>query len=314
MIILNLLIFLLCLLALVFSADIFVRLSISLAQKLHLSPLVIGATVVALGTSFPELAVTISSLAQKSGDLSLGNIIGSNIANIGLVLGAALLLRPLKVGTTKTQRNNVFLLAVTVVFILLQLIPYEARRILSPVLLILAVVFIFLETVWGKKGFLEEDSLVLLPKSSTTFNLFKWVSLFGALIILIVSSNFMVSSALYIAQYFNISQELIGLSIVAIGTSLPELSVSVAAAIKKEGKLLLGNILGSNIINLTLLGSISVMFSDVSSSVHNLSLITLFLFSAATFGLLKCYSGKVMGRWFGFVSLILYVIYLLLVY
>ncbi|MEK7611127.1 MAG: calcium/sodium antiporter [Patescibacteria group bacterium] len=314
MIILNLLIFLISLIALAASADILVRLSVSLAKRFRLSPLVIGATVVAIGTSFPELAVTISSIAQKSGDLSLGNIIGSNIANIGLVFGAALLFSPLKVGTAKTQRNNTFLLVVTVAFIFLQLAPYDVRRVLSPLLLLLAILFIFLETVWGKEGSLKEDLLYLLPHSPAPFNLFKWLALISSLAGLIISSNFLVSSALVIAAFFNISQEVVGLSIVAIGTSLPELSVSVAAAMKKEGKLLLGNVIGSNIINLTLLGSISVMFSNVSSSVHTLSLVALFLFTCAAFGVIKFYSGKVVGRWPGFVLLFSYLLYLFLVY
>lgn len=314
MVTLNFLIFLISLFSLVVSADILVKLSVALAKKFRLSPLVIGATVVALGTSFPELAVTISSIAQKSGDLSLGNIIGSNIANTGLILGIALIIAPLKVGTTKTQRNNVFLLAVTVFFIVLQLIPFEARRALSPILLVLAVIFIFLETVWGKEGSLKEDLLYLLPQPPAAFNLFKWLALLGSLVILIVSSRFLVSSALYLAAFFNISQEVVGLSIVAVGTSLPELSVSVAAALKKEGKLLLGNIIGSNIINLTLLGSVSVMFSDVSSPTHFLSLITLFLFTLATFILIKLFLGKTIGRGFGVSFLLAYLFYLFLVY
>ena len=312
--VLSFLVFFLSLAALFFSANFVVRFSVRLSQALHLSPLIIGATIVAIGTSLPELAVTVSALMQKSGEISLGNIVGSNIANVGLVLSISAFIRPVKVGRFKTQRSSALLLMATFWFVLLQLLPFEIRKPLSVTLLFLAVLFVLLEVVWGKDGSLKEDFLALLPQRDSHFNALDWLAFAISLIALIVSSRFLVTSSLSLASYMALSSEVIGLTLVAVGTSLPELSVSIFSALKREDKLLLGNIVGSNIINITLLGAVAAMSANVSSAVHTISLYFLLVFTVLTFIYLRFSSGKVLGKGLGALLIIIYVIYLYLVY
>ncbi len=306
--------FLFSLILLIISADRLVKFSTRLAGKLRLSPLVIGATLIALGTSLPELAVTVSALSQKSHELSLGNLIGSNIANIGLVLGISLIIHPVRVGTIKTQRNNILLLATTLVFIFLQILGFESRRPLAPILLFISVIFILLEVSWGRDGSLKEDLLSLLPIPREKFTVADWLSFSGSLVFLILSSRSLVSSATALALFLGISQEIIGLSLVAVGTSLPELSVSISAAVRKEDKLLLGNLIGSNILNLALLGSIVVLFTDVSSAAHTLSLFSLGAFTILVFLMLRFFSGKTLGANLGVLLVLTYLAYLYFIF
>lgn len=302
--------FIFSLILLIISADRLVKFSVRLSRSFRLSPLVIGATLIALGTSLPELAVTVSALSQKSRELSLGNLIGSNIANIGLVLGISLIIRPVKVGTVKTQRNNILLLLTTLAFIFLQILSFELRRPLAPILLFVAVIFILLEVSWGRGGSLKEDFLSLLPIPREKFTVVDWIFFSGALVLLVISSRFLVSAATALAFFLGISQEVIGLSLVAVGTSLPELSVSISAAVRREDKLLLGDILGSNILNLALLGSIVVMFADVSSLSHTLSLFSLFAFTVLLFLMIRFFSGKTLGANLGKLLVLSYILYL----
>lgn len=306
--------FLLSLIFLIISADRLVKFSARLARKLRLSPLIIGATLIALGTSLPELAVTVSALAQKSHELSLGNLVGSNIANIGLVLGISLIIRPVRVGTVKTQRNNILLLLTTLTFIFLQILNLESRRPLAPILLFISVIFILLEVSWGRDGSLKEDLLSLVPVPREKFTVVDWFYFGGLLALLILSSRFLVSSATSLALLWGISPEVIGLSLVAVGTSLPELSVSVSAAVRKEDKLLLGDLIGSNVLNLALLGSIVVMFADVSSAVHTLSLFSLGAFTILVFLMLRFSSGRTLGRNLGVLLILAYLLYLYFIF
>ena len=306
--------FLISLIFLIISADRLVKFSVRLARSFRLSPLVIGATLIAFGTSLPELAVTVSSISQKSNELSLGNLIGSNIANIGLVLGISLIIRPVKVGTVKTQRNNTLLLLTTTAFIFLQILGFESRRPLAPILLFISVIFILLEVSWGRDGSLKEDLLSLLPIPREKFTVVDWLFFSGSLVLLVVSSRFLVSSATGMALLWGISPEVIGLSLVAVGTSLPELSVSISAAVRREDKLLLGDLIGSNILNLALLGSIVVMFADVSSAVHTLSLFSLGAFTISVFLVLRFFSGKILGRNLGVLLVLSYLAYLYFIF
>lgn len=306
--------FLVSLILLIVSADRLVKFSLRLSRSFRLSPLVIGATLIALGTSLPELAVTVSALSQKSHELSLGNLIGSNIANIGLILGISLIIRPVKVGTVKTQRNNTLLLLTTLVFIFLQILSFELRRPLAPILLFISIIFILLEVSWGRDGSLKEDLLALLPIPREKFTVADWIFFSGALVLLVISSRFLVSSSTGMALLWGISPEVIGLSLVAVGTSLPELSVSISAAVRREDKLLLGNLIGSNILNLALLGSIVVMFADVSSLSHTLSLFSLFAFTVLFFLMIRFFSGKTLGVNLGVMLVLAYLAYLYLIF
>ncbi len=310
-----LIVFLISIIIVVVSADYLVKSSVRLSASLALSPLVIGATVVALGTSLPELSVAVTSISQDVPNLSLGDVIGSNIGNVGLILGLSILLTPFRIGTEKTQRNNVILVMLTFSFVALQILPFEIRRILSPFLLFFAFIFILLEVLWGRKGMSREDLLYFLhlkkPAGSTVNSiLILTISLGG----LVLGSRFLVQAAQRLASSLAIDDETFGLSILAVGTSLPELTFSLVSGIKKEDKLLLGDILGSNILNLAFVGSLVSLFAVNFGAAHYYSLFYLIFFTLSLFILLKIFRGRQIPRFWGVFFLLVYSTYLWVIY
>ena len=153
----NYLIFASSLIGLVFSANFLVGSAKKLSALFKLSPLIIGATAVALGTSMPELSVAVSSIIQKVPSLSMGDIIGSSIANICIILGISILFFPIRVGTEKTQRNNLIILLLTASFISMFFVPLNTRKFLAFGLLSFYIIFLIMEFVWGQKGRKHED-------------------------------------------------------------------------------------------------------------------------------------------------------------
>ena len=247
----NYLIFALSLIGLVFSANFLVSSAKKLSALLKLSPLIIGATAVALGTSMPELSIAISSIVQKVPSLSMGDIIGSSIANVCIILGISILFFPIRVGTEKTQRNNLILLLLTASFISMFFIPLNIRKFLVFGLLSFYIVFLIMEFVWGQEGRKHEDKKAIEKMEKVKGLPIKYILnmllAFGGLIL---SGKFLVSSAVGISTVLGLESEIIGLTIIAIGTSLPELSTSIISGSNDEDKLLVGDIQGSNIFNL----------------------------------------------------------------
>jgi cation:H+ antiporter len=285
------------------------------AAKIKLSPLVIGATLIAIGTSLPETFVAISSISQHVPNISLGDIIGSNIANISLILGMGILLFPVRVGTNKTQKNNLIILLLTTSFVLLFFIPAPIRKSLALFLALFYVLFIVVEIIWGEIGSHKEDRRALNKMHKyrgrpIAFFLGILFSLAG----LIISSKYLVSSALNIAAMLKIDPEVVGLSLIAVGTSLPELVTTVISALNKEWKLLLGDIQGSNIYNLSVLGAVLILFGDGYGSAHTFSLIYLMLTTTTFFLLIKKYEGVIIPRIYGLLYLISYGVYLIFIY
>ena len=237
---------------LAWSADRFVLGAAGLARTLGVTPLLIGLTVVAFGTSAPEIIISVLASLQGSPALAVGNAIGSNIANIGLVLGVAALIAPLTVASTILRRELPILLAVTVLGLLLLADGVLGVR---DGLVLLAGLLIL--TVWlVRQGITQNDETnplaveveQSLPPGLTLSRAIFWLLL--GLVLLLLSSRTLVWGAVEIAQTLGVSELVIGLTIVAIGTSLPELAASVAAALKGENDLAIGNIVGSNLFNL----------------------------------------------------------------
>lgn len=303
--------FALSLTGLVLAANLLVKLVEKLAAKIKLSPLVIGATLIAIGTSLPETFVTISSLAQKAPSLSLGNIIGSNLANIGLIFGLGILLFPVRIGTEKTQRNNLILLLLTLAFTALFFIPEAPRKSLAFFLLAFYLVFIILEIVWGEVGRKKEDKKALsqMPRSRGK-PLAYLFGIAGSLAALFISSNYLVLAAIRISEVFKIDQEVIGLTLIAVGTSLPELVTTIISGLRGQWKLISGNVQGSNIFNLSILGTVMLLFGNGHGGAHFLSLSYLVLVTLAIFILTRKYKGTNIPRYFGLLFLASYIIYL----
>lgn len=247
----DVLIFLAGLAVLSWSADRFVYGASALAQNIGVSPMVIGLTIVAMGSSAPEIMVAATASLAGNPDTAVGNAIGSNITNIALVLGITALIKPLLVSSTTVKREMpiVLLVSLLAVYLLSDLQLLRAEGIVLIVLFFLVIGGLtFISMRADKSDPLQAETAEEIPRDVPTANAVLWVIV--GLILLPLSAQFMVDSAVVIAKYFGLSDLVIGLTIIAIGTSLPELAACVAGVIKGEDDLVLGNILGSNIFNL----------------------------------------------------------------
>lgn len=247
----NIIILILGLIGLIISADKFVYGAAGLARNLGISPLIIGLTIVAMGSSAPEMMVAVSSSLNGAPNTAIGNAIGSNITNITLVLGLTALLKPLLVGSATIRREIPMVLITTilagVVLWDLKLEMYE-----GVILLLLFFITILTLTILALKrpsnDPIAEEHNDDVPEGVPTWKAVAWL-IFG-MIALPVSSSYLVDSAVVIAQYYGMSDLVIGLTIIAIGTSLPELAASITGVLKGEDDLAMGNIIGSNIFNI----------------------------------------------------------------
>lgn len=243
------------LLVLAWSADRFIEGAAACAGGLGMSPMLIGMTLVSVGTSAPEILVSLMAAMAGASQLAIGNAVGSNIANLGLVLGVTICVAPVVIRPWILRKELPILLAVTcgsaVVFFDLDLDRSDALLLVAG----LCAVLYLLATERGRDGpfleeVLEEEKEVIalpdlpLPKALATA--------LGGLVLLLASSRALVWGATSIAQAFGISELVIGLTVIAVGTSLPELAASVASALKGHHDIALGNVLGSNIFNLLL--------------------------------------------------------------
>ena len=236
---------------LVWGADRFVSGASSIASNLGLPPMIIGLTIVGLGTSAPEILVSGMAAAQGNPGLAIGNSIGSNIANIGLILGITALVAPLVVRSETLRREYPVLLAVSLGTLLL-LMDGELGR-LDGVILLVALVGLLFAMVRISMGSRANDPMTaeILAEMPEAISTGKAVINFTlGLALLLFSSRILVWGAVNIAMEFGVSDLIIGLTIVALGTSLPELAASVASALKKEHDIAIGNVLGSNMYNL----------------------------------------------------------------
>jgi cation:H+ antiporter len=278
-------VFLVALAGLVKSADYLVEYSARVARRFQISDLVVGLVITSVGTSLPELASSLSASFAGSSGLIIGNVVGSNIANIGLVLGAAAAARPFATEPLMHDRDGFIVLASVIVFFMLVL-DNEVGRIDAVVLLVmygsyvifaarsdkesiehqfrdyLRFIFDFEYAAPLKRRFRREPALPDAPATdrqtvSILPLLIELAVVFAGLAGLIVSARFVVAEAIWLARLFELPDNLIGLSLVAIGTSLPELMVSVTAARKGKAELIVGNIMGSNIANILLIVGLS---------------------------------------------------------
>ena len=238
--------------ALVWSADRFVYGAAALAKNMGIPTLIIGLTVVAMGSSAPEMMVSASAALADKTDTAVGNAVGSNITNILLVLGVTALLRPLSVSsmTLKREMPLVLLISVAAWYVFSDNYFSFAEGI---ALMIAFAVFIGGLVIVSLRAKNQDDPFVSeacedVPNDVSTKSAIFWLVI--GMILLPVSSHFLVESAVDIAKYFGLSDLVIGLTIIAIGTSLPELAACIAGVLKNEDDLALGNIVGSNIFNL----------------------------------------------------------------
>lgn len=284
-------------------ADAFVDGASALAKKFHIPEIIIGLTVVAMGTSAPEAAVSISSVIQGANGVGVGNILGSNIANILLILGITAIISDLPV-----QKNTVFYEIPFVCFIsvLLMFMGFgfgEINFACAVVLCVLFILFLFYLFKMAKTNIELPDN----EKNMSNLKMFLFIVL--GIIALVYGSNLTVKSAVNIANLLHVSERVIGLTIIAFGTSLPELVTCVIAAMKKKPDLAIGNIIGSNIFNILFVLGITglikpIVFESsflVDSAIGIVASVLLWLFTV--------YKLK-LSRWTGVLFVILYICYI----
>ena len=248
------LLFTLGLAMLFFGGEALVRGASSVARHFHLSPMVIGLTIVGFGTSAPELLVSLQAALDGRPEIAIGNIVGSNIANILLILGISALIAPLVIPAQKMWRDLAFMLAAT--FILwAMLLGTEITRSYGAILVLGLVIFLGSTFFFGKVEPEPDQPEENQPKA--------WAYTIGGLIVLVIGAHFLVESAVKIATAFGMSQAVIGLTIVAVGTSLPELATSVIAAYRKQTEIAVGNIVGSNVFNIFGILGITALVSPI---------------------------------------------------
>lgn len=292
-------------------ADIFVDGASNLARNFKLSKMLIGLTIVAFGTSAPELAVSIQSILSGSGEIVLGNVIGSNILNILLILGCASLIHDLKVknNTVKKELPITLMLSTLLVVLMSDKLINNYDNVLTRgdgiVLLLFFCVFIYYLISMMRNKSQEKDD-----ENEEIYSLIKSLA-FTILGIasIIIGSNLVVNSATSLAQNLGVSQRIIGLTIIALGTSLPELVTSVVATKKGEYDIAIGNVVGSNIFNIgmvlgipvSLLGGIEIgTFSYLDLGFFLSSALALFIFSSRDYKI---------GKLEGVMLLTMFVIY-----
>lgn len=243
--------FLLWLIVLSWGADRFVFGASALAKNIGISPMIIGLTIVSMGSSAPEIMVSATASFNGKIDTAVGNALGSNITNIALVLGLTALLKPLSIASTTLKREMPVLLLVTLLatYILSDLYLSLNEGLVLFVMFFITIAGLAWMSYHMEKGDpLESETIGEIPSNIPTKTAIIW--LLVGLVLLPLSAHFMVESAVIIAQHFGLSDLVIGLTIIAIGTSLPELAASVAGVLKGEDDLALGNIIGSNIFNI----------------------------------------------------------------
>lgn len=285
---------------LVKGADWFVDGSASIASKFGIPQLVIGLTVVAMGTSAPEAAVSISAALGGNADITIGNIVGSNILNLLIILGTSSVITALAVAKATIKVDIPVVLAATVILLVMGL-DGTISRIDAAIMLVLFIAYLSY-LFYTAKNSNETEEITQYPV---------WKSLIMAVVglaLIIAGSQFTVNSASFLAAKMGVSQHFIGLTVVALGTSLPELFTSVSAARKGNTDIAIGNIVGSNIFNTLFIVGISGVIIDVPFQ-SKFIVDTIVSFAAAILLLLCCIRTRKLQRHSGIIMLLSYAVY-----
>jgi len=296
-------------------ADFLVNGASSIARRFHVSDLVIGLTIVAFGTSTPELFVNIFASTKGNTDIAIGNILGSNIANILLILGVSSIIYPLTVTKGTVWKEIPFsLLAILVVGVLAndRLIDKSNSSILlrtdGLVLLSFFIIFLYYSASIAKR--IEGIEELVPSKQYVLLRSLLWV-MFG-LIGLTVGGTLIVDGAVQLAMRLGMSQSVVGLTIVAVGTSLPELATSAMAAYKKNVEIAVGNVVGSNIFNIFFVLAVSSIIRPLPfKETNNIDIGTVILAELLLFAFMFTGRRRLLDRWEGAVFLVLYTAYII---
>lgn len=246
--------------------EFLIRGSLGISKRVGMSPLLSGLIIVGFGTSMPELAVSVDAALNGQPDIAIGNVVGSNIANILLILGICAAITPLVISPLSLRRDALVVIAASFLFILLCL---DGSLSLIDAIILLATLFVYLAWAYwterensapsGQVHKAEATEILLVPRSIT----WSATEIIGGLVLLISGSQILLKGAVGIADGLGVSEALIGLTLVAVGTSLPELTISVIAALRKHADVAVGNILGSNIFNVLGILGVSAILQPI---------------------------------------------------
>ncbi len=296
--------------ALYYGAEWLVKGSSALALRFGLPPLLVGLTVVAYGTSSPEMVVSVMATLQGEGDLAIGNVVGSNTLNIGLILGLTALITPLKMELQLLKFDSPFMVGISFLF-LWMFRDFQIDRVEGLVLVVLAVGYTLASIIIAKRTTtpqVEEEfqNGVAAINGDTTPSLGKMALLIiGGLAVLIAGSRAFVIGASDLARMWGVSEALIGLTIVSFGTSLPELASSLVAALRKQADIAIGNIVGSCIFNiLAIVGVASLVKPIHALGISQVDLWVMIAMAVVFIGM--AFTGFIIRRWEGAVLLLGY--------
>ena len=261
---------------LVLGADWLVNGASSIAKKFHIPEIIIGLTIVSIGTSMPELFVSTTSALEGLSDMSIGNVVGSNLCNLLLILGLSTIIKPVKFQKETRLFEIPMCLIFTVIFIVLCNTGGTINKVEAVLLLLLFLLFITYTIFMAKKQSSQEKQEEVKTQKKLLPILKDILLIILGVIGLKIGGDLAVNNAVNIANYFGVSEKIIGLTILAVGTSLPELVTSVTAAIKGNSDIAIGNIIGSNIFNMLLIIGVAAFINPISYNFsYNMDLIVL---------------------------------------
>ena len=275
-----------------------------IARSLKISPFVIGLTVIAFGTSLPELVVSLMASTRGEGSIVIGNVVGSNIANILLVLSVVVIMRPIAITLNSVKQGAIYLIISTA--ILSFIIYYQVLNFSSGIVLLLFFCIYMINQFSSKKSFDHEVN------SDEAFNPIYIGYICIGIILLGYGSHLFINSSIAIAEFFNVPTIVISVSLVAFGTSVPELVTSIIALKRGELNFIIGNVIGSNIINIFLVLGSSLAVDDIAIMSEFISYPFFFMILSALLLLLIIFFTKMMSRMHGFILLTMYFLFIYL--
>ena len=290
-------------------ADFFVEGASAVAKKLHVPALIIGMTIVAMGTSLPELSVSVTASLANSNQLAIGNVVGSNIFNLMVVLGSCALFSVLDVSTATLRRDFPFSVVCALGLAVLGFIGWSVGHVDGVILLVCFIIFLVAMIHTAKKS--RNESAIEVLDDSDIEDIATWkciIFIVGGAVAIKFGGDWVVASCTTLARAIGMTETLIGLTVVALGTSLPELVTSIVAARKNQLDMAIGNVVGSNIFNILLILGTAAAISPLNFlTVNVIDTVILIVFSVIVW--LMCVKKKRLERSHGIVMLLLYVAY-----
>lgn len=307
---------------LIAGGELLVRGAVQVATGMGVSPLVIGLTLVGFGTSTPELVTSVQAALTGAPGIAYGNIVGSNIANSLLIAGAAALLSPMLIASSALKRDGTVMLVITVMFSIVAF-AMPLGRAVGAIFVAALVTYIYIAfrqersatspdhgAIYDKSLALQEaDAALALPARPQKSLLVSTLIALGGLVLVVIGGRFLVGGAVSLARGFGISETVIGLTIVAVGTSMPEFVTSVVAGLRKQGDVAFGNIVGSNIYNILGIGGFTALIAPGAVPVEIVSFDNLVMIGVSLALVTFAWTGLRIARWEGALLLGGYVAY-----